>query len=222
MTMGQRLKALRDERGLTQERLADDLGVSKSTIGMYETDKREPNIATLEAIADYFNVDMDYLHGKSEFKNRNQWLQQINRLQRENSGSGIPPGFKPLPDMVEVPLVGRIACGQPITAQENLEGYVSIPAEWHATFTLTCTGDRMEPTIHDGDLVAIRKDVEVENGQIAAVRIEDEATLKRIYLHEDYIELRPENPNYGAIIRRKEEMNDVTIEGKAVGLCRGL
>ena len=136
--------------------------------------------------------------------------------------STIPPGFEPLPEMESVPLVGRIACGQPITAEENLEGYVSIPAAWHATFTLQCRGDSMEPRIKDGDLVAIRKDVQVENGQIAAVRIGDEATLKHLYLHEDYIELRPENPTYSSIIRRKEEMNDVTIEVKAVGLCRDL
>lgn len=151
----------------------------------------------------FFETTIDYLLGKSD-------------------ADMIPPGFTPLPEMESVPLVGRIACGEPITAEENLEGYVSIPAAWHATFTLKCCGDSMEPTIHDGDLVAIRKDVQVENGQIAAVRIGDEATLKHLYLHEDYIELRPENPTYSSIIRRKEEMNDVTIEGKAVGLCRGL
>lgn len=80
----------------------------------------------------------------------------------------------------------------------------------------------MAPAIQDGDLVAIRIQPEVENGEIAAVRIEDEATLKRVYLHDDYIELRPENPAYSSIIRRRDEMNDVHIEGKAVGLCRGI
>lgn len=71
--------------------------------------------------------------------------------------------------------------------------------------------------IHDGDAVYIRIQPEVENGEIAAVRIGDEATLKRVYLHSDYIELRPENSAYKSIIRRREEMNDVYIEGKAVG-----
>ena len=138
------------------------------------------------------------------------------------SDDSVPPGFEPLPEMESVPLVGRIACGQPITAEENLEGYVSIPAAWHATFTLQCRGDSMEPTIHDGDLVAIRKDVQVENGQIAAVRIGDEATLKHLYLYPDKVVLQPENPCYEPIVKIGEEMNDVTIEGKAVGLCRGL
>ena len=179
---------------------------------MYETGSREPDFETCEAIADIFNVDMDYLLGRSN----------VERKDPVAPTQSAPPGFSPMPDMDTVPLVGRIACGEPITAEENLEGYVSVPSAWHATFTLQCSGDSMEPTIHDGDLVAIRKDVHIENGQIAAVRIGDEATLKHLYLHDDYIELRPENPTYASIIRRKEEMNDVSIEGKAVGLCRGL
>lgn len=206
------IKRLRIERGITQEQLASMLKISRSTVGMYETGSREPDFETCEAIADIFNVDMDFLLGRSNVERKDP-VYPVN---------SIPPGFDPLPEMESVPLVGRIACGQPITAEENLEGYVSIPTAWRATFTLQCRGDSMEPTIHDGDIVAIRKDVQVENGQIAAVRIGDEATLKHLYLHEDYIELRPENPTYSSIIRRKEEMNDVAIEGKAVGLCRGL
>lgn len=127
-----------------------------------------------------------------------------------------------MPPMDEVPLIGEIACGTPILAEQNVEDVVSIPSEWHANFTLKCKGDSMFPTIQDGDLVAIRIQPEVENGEIAAVRIENEATLKRVYLHDDYIELRPDNMSHPSIIRRKDEMNDVHIEGKAVGLCRGL
>lgn len=182
---------------------AAKLEMPYTTYVNYEKGTREPNSETLIKLAKFFDTSIDYLLGKSET-------------------SEIPPGFSPLPEMEQVPLVGRIACGKPITAEENLEGRVSIPTEWHATFTLMCEGDSMEPRIKDGDLVAIRKDVQVENGQIAAVRIGDEATLKHVYLHPDYIELRPENPSYPSIIRRQEEMNDVTIEGKAVGLCRGL
>lgn len=80
----------------------------------------------------------------------------------------------------------------------------------------------MEPRIHDGDLVAIRSQAEVENGEIAAVRIGEEATLKRVYLHPSFIELRPENPAFESIILSREEMNSVTIEGKAIGLCRDI
>ena len=236
-----RMKELRQERGITMKDAAQQLNLPYTTYVNYEKGTREPNSETLIQIANFFNTSIDYLLGKSNTRIDDRVLDVVNELdldtlaqagnirdalktQQTNnaSASPIPPGFEPLPEMESVPLVGHIACGQPITAEENLEGYVSIPAAWHATFTLQCRGDSMEPTIHDGDLVAIRKDMQVENGQIAAVRIGDEATLKHVYLHPDYIELRPENPSYPSVIRRQEEMNDVTIEGKAVGLCRGL
>lgn len=201
-----RMHELRTEKGISMKEAAARLGMPYTTYVNYEKGTREPNSETLILLAEFYDTSIDYLVGKSS----------------NPKPAAVPPGFEPLPPMDQVPLVGRIACGQPITAEENLEGYVSVPTAWHATFTLQCRGDSMEPTIHDGDLVAIRKDIQVENGQIAAVRIGDEATLKHLYLHNDYIELRPENPNFSSIIRRKEEMNDVTIEGKAVGLCRGL
>ena len=130
----------------------------------------------------------------------------------------IPPGFMPMPKMRKVPLIGAIACGDPITAEQNIEKLVDVPENIRCDFALRCKGDSMIGAgIHDGDAVYINIQPEVENGEIAAVRIGDEATLKRVYIHQDYIELRPENPAYESIIRRKEEMNDVHIEGKAVG-----
>ena len=80
----------------------------------------------------------------------------------------------------------------------------------------------MLPRIQDGDLVAIRRQPTVENGEIAAVRIEEEATLKRVYTYADRLVLQPENPAFAPIVLVGEEMNCVQIEGKAVGLCRGL
>ena len=130
----------------------------------------------------------------------------------------VPPGFEPLPKMVKRPLIGNIACGDPITAEQNIADYVDVPEDVRCDFCLRCKGDSMIGAgIHDEDVVYIRIQPEVENGEIAAVRIDDEATLKRVYLHPDYIELRPENPAYESIIRRREDMNDVQIEGKAVG-----
>lgn len=205
------IKRLRTERGITQEQLASLLKVSRSTIGMYETGGREPDFETCEAIADIFNVDMDYLLGRSSVERKHPI-----------TPSPIPPGFSPMPEMVQVPLIGAIACGTPITAEQNIEQMVCVPSRWHATFTLTCKGQSMEPRIHDGDLVAIRSQAEVENGEIAAVRIGEEATLKRVYLHPSFIELRPENPAFESIILSREEMNSVTIEGKAIGLCRDI
>lgn len=210
---GSILKNLRLSRNITQGELAAKLGISRSAVGMYETGGREPDFEMMEAIADIFNVDMDYLMGRSQVERKHPITPP---------NSEIPPGFLPMPEMDIVPLVGRIACGTPITAEENIERMVCVPSKWHATFTLTCEGTSMEPRIHDGDLVAIRSQPTVENGEVAAVRIDGEATLKRVYLHQGFIELRAENPAFESIILAKEEMNTVTIEGKAVGLCRDI
>ena len=205
-----RIKLLRTERGITQEQLASMLKVSRSTIGMYESGKREPDFETSEAIADIFNVDMDFLMGRSD----------VERKHPLTPTTVIPPGFQPMPEMTPVPIVGRIACGTPILAEQNIEGSACVPARWRATFSLVCNGDSMEPKIHDGDLVAIRKQPEVENGEIAAVRIGEEATLKHVYRRDGFLELRPENPKYESIILIGEKMAEATIEGKVVGLCR--
>ena len=222
-TTATRLKRLLAERGLKQvdvlekaEPFCKKYGIklTKSDLSQYVSGKVAPGQDKLSIIGMALDVSEAWLMGYDVPMKRGD--------SHKMSDDSIPPGFEPLPEMESVPLVGRIACGQPITAEENLEGYVSIPAAWHATFTLQCRGDSMEPTIHDGDLVAIRKDVQVENGQIAAVRIGDEATLKHLYLYPDKVVLQPENPCYEPIVKIGEEMNDVTIEGKAVGLCRGL
>lgn len=213
-TFSERLKSLRQEKGWSQQRLADELKLSKSSVNMYERGEREPGFETMETIADLFNVDMNYLYGHTDIK----IADPIVRSKQPT----IPPGFEPMPAMDVVPLVGRIACGTPIMAEENIEQMVCVPSRWHSTFTLTCKGDSMEPRIHDGDLVAIRSQPEVENGEIAAVRIGEEATLKHVYLHENFIELRPENPAFNSIILSRDDMNDVVIEGKAVGLCRDI
>ena len=209
VTVGDRIRQVRQEQDVTQQELADYIGVSKQAVYKYENNI-VTNIPTdkVDAIAKRLKVSPAYLMGWEE--------------QPEPKKPTIPPGFEPMPKMDWVPLVGRIACGTPITAEENVEQMVCVPSRWHSTFTLTCKGDSMEPRIHDGDLVAIRSQPEVEQGEIAAVRIGDEATLKHVYLHENFIELRPENPAFESIILTKEKMNTVVIEGKAVGLCRDI
>ncbi len=203
------IKNLRISRGITQEQLASLLKVSRSAIGMYETGSRQPDFETLEAFADIFNVDMDYLLGRSS-------------VERKHPLSPIPAGFEPLPQTVRLPRVGQIACGTPILAETNIDSYDNVPQNWHADFTLLCKGDSMEPKIKDGDIVAIRKQESVENGEIAAVRVDCEATLKRVFLFPDHLELRAENPAFASILLIGDQMNDAHIEGKAVGLCRGL
>lgn len=203
------MKKRRKEIGFSAEKVAERLGVSPATIYRYEKgDIEKVPVDSLAELAKILQTTPAYLMGWEE--------------QPTPAPSPIPPGFSPMPEMVQVPLIGTIACGTPITAEQNIEQMVCVPSRWHATFTLTCKGQSMEPRIHDGDLVAIRSQAEVENGAIAAVRIGEEATLKRVYLHPSFIELRPENPAFESIILSREEMNSVTIEGKAIGLCRDI
>lgn len=177
---------------------------------MYERGEREPGFDALETIADYFNVDMDFLLGKSDIPNRSSWV-----LSLENT--------LPLPNMRKVPLLGTIACGTPILAAENLDGYVNMPENIHADFCLKCKGDSMTGArIMDGDLVFIRQQPDVDNGAIAAVIVEDEATLKRIYKSTDKIILQPENPRYEPFVFVGEELSQIRIIGKAVAFLSGV
>ena len=123
----------------------------------------------------------------------------------------------PMPNMNKVPLVGSIACGAPILAEEHIEDYVDIPRHIPADFALTCKGDSMiNARIFDGDIVYIKQQETVESGEIAAVLIDGEATLKRVRLFDDQVVLEPENPMYKPFVYWGEEMNDVRILGKAI------
>ena len=207
----ERIRQLRARRGLSQDQLAAALGVSRSAVSMYETSQREPDFETCEAIADFFNIDMDYLLGRSDVE------------RKVVAAAPIPPGFEPLPEMVQVPLIGSIACGSPILAEGNIESYVGIPAAWRADFALTCHGDSMAPKICDGDIVCIRKQATVEPGEIAAVRIGEEATLKHFYQTGEVVQLVAENAAVcPPMVYQGEQLREICIEGKAVGFCRGL
>ena len=125
--------------------------------------------------------------------------------------------------MAMVPLVGSIACGTPITAEQNIEQYIGVPAAWHADFALTCHGDSMAPTICDGDIVCIRCQPEVEQGEIAAVRIGEEATLKHFHRQGDTVMLLADNAAVcPPMVYTGPQLNEIRIEGRAVGFCRGL
>lgn len=208
------LKNLRTSRGITQGELATMLDVSRSTVGMYETGGREPDFETMEAIADIFNVDMDYLMGRTQVERKHP----ISPPRKE-----IPPGFQPLPEMMQVPLIGTIACGTPILAEQNIKSYIGVPAAWRADFALECHGDSMSPTICDGDVVCIRSQPEVEQGQIAAVRIGEEATLKHCYYQNGVVQLIADNPAVcPPMVYTGRQLEEIEVEGLAVGFCRGL
>ena len=177
---------------------------------MYERGEREPGLDTLEAIADFFNVDMDYLTGKTT---------EIKRFDSISSFdySSIP-GIMPPPKTVKRPRLGAIACGEPILAEENFDGYDDVPEAIPCDFTLVCEGDSMiNARIHDGDIVYIKQQPTVENGQIAAIMIDGETTLKRVYIDGDRLTTLPENPAYKPHTYIGEELNNIRIIGLATG-----
>ena len=197
------LKQLRQRDKITQVDLAAKLQISRSTISMYETDERQPDFETLEAIADIFNVDMNYLLGKSGSENKDFYTAK---------------NIIPLPTMKEIPLLGTIACGEPILAAENLNGNVYIPDYIHADFALRCKGDSMiNARIFDGDLVYIKQQDSVDNGEIAAVLIDDEATLKKVFYQPGKsLTLRACNPTFPDLEYFGAQLDEIKILGKAV------
>ena len=200
-----RLRLRREELGLSQEELAQRMGYrSKSSITKLEKGINDIPQSKVEELAAALQTTPAYLLGL-------------------DTPCPPPPGFEPLPDMTRVPLVGSIACGSPITAEQNIESYIGVPAAWHADFALTCHGDSMAPTICDGDIVCIRCQPEVEQGEIAAVRIGDEATLKHFHRQGDAVMLIADNAAVcPPMVYTGPQLEDIRIEGKAVGFCRGL
>lgn len=215
MKAGDRIKTRRQELGFSVDDLAERIGKNRATIYRYENgDIENMPVGVIEPLAAALDTTPAYIAG---------WTDDSRvKTPSTDETPAVPKGFIPLPAMSSVPLVGRIACGTPITAEQNVEAYISVPSMWRADFALMCKGDSMSPTICDGDLVCIRSQTTVENGQIAAVLVDDEATLKRFYRRGDTVILQPENPKFEPFSYTKEEINTLRIEGVAVGFCRGL
>lgn len=202
MTFGEKLRALRDQKGWTQEQIANKLGTSKQVISRYENNQRSPKLSVAIKYAEILGVSSNYFTDNED----------------SDSVSPIPPGFEPLPKMQRVPIVGEIACGTPILAEQNITGTVNAPADRQIDFALVCKGDSMiDAGIKDGDIVYIREQPEVENGQIAAVRINGEATLKRVYIDGNTMVLQPANAKYPPMTYTISELEDVAIEGLVIG-----
>ena len=175
---------------------------------MYERGEREPSVDTLELFADYYNVDMNYLLGNSSIPNTSLHLsEQINY-----------PNIVPIKKH-RIRLLGDIACGKPIYADEEREVYVDVGTDIKADFCLRAKGDSMiNARIMDGDIVFIREQPMVNNGEIAAVIIDDEATLKRVYYYPEKQKLMlvPENTKYEPLVYIGEELEQIRILGLAV------
>lgn len=203
MSIGTNIKMLRTNAGLSQAELGKIAGVTDKAVSTWESDIKTPRMGAVERMASYFGVPKSAILDDGY-----------------QTTVHVPAGFAPLPKMVKRPLVGSIACGEPITAEENIEDYVDVPESAHCDFCLRCKGDSMiDAGIHDGDLVYIRIQPEVENGQIAAVRIDGEATLKRVFWNEETqtLQLLAENRNFAPLVYTGPVLDTVHIEGRAVG-----
>lgn len=200
MGIAENIRRLRIDANLSQAELGKVAGVTDKAVSTWESGMKVPRMGAVERMAAYFGVPKSAI--------------------LDDTPSTIPPGFMPLPRMVKKPLVGSIACGEPITAEQNIEDYLDVPEEMHCDFCLRCKGDSMiDAGIHDGDVVYIRIQPEVENGQIAAVRIDGEATLKRVFWDEGHqtLTLLAENRNFPPLVYTGPSLNAVHIEGRAVG-----
>jgi repressor LexA len=202
MTIGQRIKNRRKELHLTADDLAEKLGKDRSTIYRYENgDIGNFPTDILEPLAKILKTTPAYLMG---------W-----------DSSPLPKNVLPMPSFHQLPVVGSIACGTPILAEENIEDYEPCPDFVHADFCLHCKGDSMiNARINDGDTVFIRAQPEVENGEIAAIEFLDgsscKATLKRFHREGNKVMLSPENAKYSPMIFVGEEINKIKVVGKAV------
>lgn len=203
LTLYENIKTRREELGMTKVRLAELVGYDRSMITKIEQGKVDLTQSKISAIAKSLQTTTMKLMGDEE-------------------GDDTPSNILPLPKTRKIPLLGTIACGEPILATENVAEYVDMDTDIHADFALRCNGDSMiNARIFDGDIVYIRKQNSVENGEIAAVLIdgvesESEATLKRFFRENDKIRLSAENPMYADKQYYGEEMNQVRVIGKAV------
>lgn len=199
------IKNKRIEMGISQEELARRTGyTNRSSIAKIESGKVDLSQTKIMQFAEALDTTPSDLMGWDE-----------EPASQKESLEGIE-NIIPLPKTHKIPLLGNIACGEPITAVENIDTYVDMPDCVSADFALTCKGDSMiDARIYNGDIVYIREQPEVENGEIAAVLIDGEATLKRVYYQRNKIILQPENKKYEPLVYVGEEILDVRILGKA-------
>lgn len=204
MDTHENIKHLRQLRGYSQEELARMVGYTdRSTIAKIEAGGVDLSQSKIAAFAMALGVTPAQLMGITD----------------EPKPSPLPSNVVPLRPMKKIPLVGQIACGIPILAEQNIEDYIDLPGHIHADYALTCRGDSMiNAGIRDGDVVYIRQQPEVDNGQIAAVMVgDDEATLKRFYFDADIITLVAENPRVSPMVFSGSEISRVRVLGLAVG-----
>ncbi len=186
----------------TQKEVADAISVSPQTFNTWTQGIALPRMGKIQSLANYFNIN------KSDL------------LDKHNYDLSFPniPNIYPI-ELKRFPLLGEIACGKPRFASEDRESYVEASTDIQADFCLKAKGDSMiNARIQDGDIVFIREQASVYNGEIAAVVIDDEATLKRVFYYpeKDLFILKAENPKYDDLVYSKSELDNIRILGKAI------
>lgn len=199
------LKQRRKELGLTLSQIADMMGVAEATVQRWESGNiKSVRHEKIGKLAEILKVSPAALMG---------WeTQPVPPL-----NSSLIKNINPVPQTYKVPRLGTIACGKPILAVEEAEKVDDVPENISCDFTLQCKGDSMiNARIYDGDIVYIKCQPEVENGEIAAVRIGDEATLKKVYYNKNRVILRACNPLYEDLEYEGDALNEIQILGKAI------
>ena len=190
---------LRAQLRMTQEQFSEHCEISRASVARYEAGEKLDR-KNAEKIASACGTTVDFILGYGP------------------TPMNLTEAF--IIKRGQIPIIGEIACGTPITAQQNIEGFADAPDCIHADFALKCKGNSMNPTFEDGDLVLVRIQPDVEDGQIAVVLISGEATLKRVYHQDKEILLVADNPSYSPIRFQLNNDNPVAIQGLAVGFTR--
>lgn len=199
----ERLKYLMDAKNLKQSDIIERVTamgeyISKSALSQYVNGQSTPDQRKLTILSKALDVSEVWLMGYGDME-----LKNIKNI----------VFFKP--STKKIPVIGTIAAGEPILAVENIEDYIDLDEKISADFALRVKGDSMVgANIFDGDIVFIRKQSDVDDGEIAAVIIDDSATLKRVFKFENKVVLRAENPKYKPILLNGDK--SVYIVGKAV------
>lgn len=209
MTTGERIKGSRMAKNISVDELAEVIGKNRATVYRYENGYIDDiPISIIKAIAQALGVSATYLMGITD---------------DPSPIVALPDGAIARASMDAIPVIGEIACGTPILAEQNIDGYISIAPGIACDFALLCKGDSMEPRFYDGDYVLIRQQADVNDGQIAAVYIDGDATLKHVQHLPGGVLLIPENTEkYKAQSYIGADAENIRIMGRAVGYQRAL
>jgi SOS-response transcriptional repressors (recA-mediated autopeptidases) len=191
-------------------------GIPPSTFSDWKKGKSSPKLDKLKKIADYFDVQVEYLTGEAEYRTKSDWLININKNEEDILLGQY--GLQPI-DIHKIPLLGSVACGEPIFASEDRELYVEVGTDIKADYCLTAKGDSMiNARINDGDIVFIQRTDSINNGEIGVVLIDNDVTLKRIYYYpnDNKLILQAENSKYEPMVYLNNELDKIRIIGKAI------